>query len=160
MLKTIFNKLNNWIDLENKESRREGLKLFKSCTFRVVGQTALLEAKLDLEIAATTDVDAFTDGEAMVVSKFNEFLKQDGLEYDQLSNEIWMPEETTYSQIYKGPWVTALLAEPEFILVSKAKMSPKKNLPLIRAFIASEPRPSFFELCEKHNVDLASILKV
>ncbi len=88
---------------------------------------ALLEAKLDIEIAATADVDAFNDAEYSVVAKLNELLLQEGLEYDQLSNEIWMPVENVYRDIFRGHWVIALLAQPEFVMLSKAKNGFRKK---------------------------------
>lgn len=159
MLKSIFEKLDKWIEQQNLEAQKEGFRPIKACSFRVVGQTALLEARLDIEISATADVDAFTDAESSVVAKLSELLLREGLEYDQLSNEIWMPAETTYLDFYKGQWVTSLIAKSEFIMLSKAKMAFSKNKILLRDYVASEPPPSFFVLCQKYGLDPTTILK-
>jgi hypothetical protein len=159
LLKPIFRKLDEWVIEQNREAQIESFRPIKACTFRVVGQTALLEASIDLEIAATADVDAFNDAEFSVVAKLNELLLSEGLQYDQLSNEIWMPAETLYTDIFRGTWVTALLAQVEFVMLSKAKMAPTKNRILLRNYVASEPPVSFFALCRKYKVDLTSILR-
>ena len=141
MLAIIFEILDGWINDENKEARREGLRAIAKCEFRVVGQMALMEAKLDLHIAVTGDVDAFNNAHHSVMTKWNDLLIANGLKYDLLSNEIWMPAETIYLEIYKGDWVTAFRAEPE-------------NRLLLRQYIASRPPQIFFDLCLKYSVNL------
>lgn len=158
-LEKIFRKLDQWIAEQNAEARKESLPSIAKCEFRVVGQTALLEAKLDLEIVATADVDAVSNATYSVLAKFNELLKAEALEYDQLSNEIWMPRESKYVDIYRGAWVTALRAEPEFVMVSKAKMAMGKNKALLRQYVASGPAKIFFDLCQKYQVSIEDILQ-
>ena len=72
MLAIIFEILDGWINDENKEARREGLRAIAKCEFRVVGQMALMEAKLDLHIAVTGDVDAFNNAHHSVMTKWND----------------------------------------------------------------------------------------
>lgn len=129
------------------------------CEFRVVGQNALLEAKLDLKLAATVDVDTIDNASHSVRAKLSEFLRLEGLELDPLGNEIWMPEETRYTDIYIGDWVRALRAWPVYILVSKAKFAIDKNKGLIRQYLAHRPDPLFFDLCEKYEVDIGHVLR-
>jgi hypothetical protein len=159
MLSVIFEKLDDWVNEQNIEARKESFLPISACTFRVVGQTALLEAKLNLAIAATADVDAYNDAAFSVISKFSELLRMEGLEYDPLSNEIWMPPETTYEDLFRGKWVVAQVARPEYVILSKAKMAPVKNRVLLLDYVASEPDEFFFDLCKKHQVDLAKILE-
>jgi hypothetical protein len=52
-----------------------------------------------------------------------------------------------------------MVAEPEFVMLSKAKMAIDKNRTLLLDYISSEPNDAFFSLCEKYKVDLTSILK-
>lgn len=158
-LEHIFRKLDQWIDGKNAEALHNGLLSIPKSEFRVVGQTALMEARLDFEVVATADVDAVSNATYVVLAKFNELLKVEALEYDQLSSEIWMPEETTYVDIYRGKWVTALRAEVPFIMVSKAKMAMSKNKMLLRQYIASNPAKIFFDLCQKHRVNIGDILR-
>lgn len=159
MLDDIFASLDVWLSQEADASRHEGTLPLRACEFKIVGQTALLQASLGLSIAATADVDAFTDAEYVVKVKLNELLRVVGLELDPLSDEIWMPKETRYTPFFKGVMVEASRAEPVHVLVSKALKAPEKNKTLLRAYLAGEPTPEFFELCEKYKVDLANILK-
>jgi hypothetical protein len=155
----MFESLDRWIEEQNAEARREGFIGIAKCTFRIVGQAALFEANIDIEMATTIDVDAFHDAESLVVAQLSEILRQNGLEYDELSNEIWMPEETKYTDLYRGANVTVLVAMPEFVLLSKAKMALAKNKVLLREYIASGPPESFFSLCQTYSVNMLNILK-
>ena len=96
----------------------------------------------------------------------NRFLKlwgklliAEGLELDPLSNEIWMPMETQYVEIFKCDWVLAMRAETEFIMLSKALKAPAKNKVLLRNYIATRPPLSFFKMCQKYKVDLSAVIE-
>jgi len=159
LLKDKFILLDEWIEQENKTSFEEGSPLLKKCEFKILGQTALIEAKLNLSLTATVDVDAYTNAQNIVKAKLAEFLREDNLELDALSDEIWMPTETKYSEFYKGSFVNVFLADPVYILVSKALKAMQKNKLLILEYIASNPPKEFFRLCEKYKVDLKKVMK-
>lgn len=159
MLASVFQLLDEWITDQNSESRRLGMNSIKKCEFKIVGQIALFEANLNLNIAMTQDFDAFTNARQIVIEKLNDLLTANGLIYALLSDEIWMPDETTYLELYVGDWVKALRAEPVFVMVSKAKWASIKNKFLLREYIASSPPPRFFDLCAKYQVDLEFLLK-
>jgi|GEM_PF-3755916 len=53
MLKKIFKGLDKWIDEQNVERRDEGMLSISACEIKVIGQTALLEAEISLQIPAT-----------------------------------------------------------------------------------------------------------
>jgi len=154
MLKTVLKKLDLWIEEQNKAFETEGLRKFHSCKIRIVGQTALIEANLSLHVPATMDVDVFADYEHSVQKKFEALLKEIGKELDPVGHEAWMPQETEYQQFYSGSFVTAYLAKPEFVILSKAKKAPQKNSRLITEYLASEPPAVFFELAKKYQIDL------
>ncbi|MEY4630999.1 MAG: hypothetical protein RIQ81_1119 [Pseudomonadota bacterium] len=158
-LATIFEQLDQWVMAENKNATVEGIRLLPKSLFRVVGQAALLEAKVEFNVAATVDVDVLNNAKHEVVAKLSELLLAEGLELDPLSNEIWMPLETQYVEIFKGDWVTSLRAETEFIMVSKALKAPAKNRVLLRNYIATRPPVSFFEMCEKYKVNLDTVIE-
>ena len=86
MLRPVFEKLNLWINAENQSATREGLPLLKNCEFRIVGQNALLEARLKLQIAATADLDVIDNANHVVRVRLNELLKAEGMELDPLGN--------------------------------------------------------------------------
>lgn len=102
MLAEIFAELDQWVADENKSAGINGFRSIPRSVFRVVGQAALMEAELDFSIATTVDVDVLNNAKHEVVAKLSELLTAEGLELDPLSNEIWMPDETIYVDIYKG----------------------------------------------------------
>jgi hypothetical protein len=159
MLDGIFADLDEWLSHANKEASLGGTPPFRACAFRIVGQTALLQASLSLSLAATADVDAYSDAEFVVTAKLNELLRVFGLQLDPTSDEIWMPGETRYIEFFKGDLVTAYRAEPVHVLVSKACKAPRKNRMLIREYIAGTPEDEFFHLCQKYGVDLDDVMK-
>jgi hypothetical protein len=152
MLKQAFARLDARLAAENQRRRSEGRPLLPRATFRVLGQTALIEAKLDLELAATMDVDA-------VAQTFNEILSATGQHWDPHSGEIWMPPETQYSSLFLGQYVEALLARPEYVLISKALKARDKNRNLIIEYLAKSPSELFLGLAQKYQVDLEWFLR-
>ena len=125
-LATVFERLDQWVTTENKSASIEGFRLLPKSIFMVVGQAALLDANVQFNVTATVDVDVLHNAKHEVVAKLSELLVADGFELDPLSNEIWMPSETRFIEIFKGEWVTATRAETEFIIVSKALKAPEK----------------------------------
>ncbi len=124
------------------------------CSIQVVGQTALLEAKLDLHLAATADVDVHHQIEYVFRKKFEELLKEKGKFLDPVGHEAWMPEETKYKTIFNGRHVEGSIAEAEYILISKALKAPQRNKTLIAEYLASHPTELFYTLAKKYNVRL------
>lgn len=159
MLADIFARLDQWVANENQAAKSEGLRTIPKSVFKVVGQAALMEAKLEFSVATTVDVDILNNAKHEVVAKLNELLVAEGLELDPLSNEIWMPDETKYIDLYRGDWTHAVLAQTPYIMVSKALKSPEKNKILLRNYIAHRPPKIFFDLCTKYAVNLQSIVK-
>ena len=159
MLIPIFEKLEAWLELEIKTARADGTLPLSGCEFRIVGQTALLEANLQLHLAATVDVDVISTAHYAVHAHLGELLQEIGLELDPLSDEIWMPTETRYVALYQGTWVKAWLAEPTFVLISKALKAPYKNKVLIREYLAGAPTKEFFLLCKRYGIDLTRFIQ-
>ncbi len=60
---------------------------------------------------------------------------------------------------FKGKWLKAYLAKPEYILLSKAMKAPEKNKALIVEYLASEPPATFFNLVQKYKVNLDKFLE-
>jgi hypothetical protein len=154
MISSVLKELDVWINQENLEARQEGSTPLKVCTIQVVGQNALLEANLDLHLAATVDLDAYVNASSAVLTKLRDLLQTRGLVLDPLSSEIWMPTETVYADIWRGDWVIGQRALPEFVMASKAKMAFDKNRNLIQQYIASEPPMRFFDLCDNYQINL------
>ena len=158
MLKKIFKKLDAWLEEKNKERRSEGLLPFNKAIIRVLGQTALIEAKLELHLAATMDVDAYMQADYEVKNKLNELLREEEKILDMDSAMIWMPEETEYDDFYSGKLVTAYLAKAEYVLLSKALKAPAKNKNVLTEYLAAGPSELFQKLAEKYELDLGAFI--
>ncbi len=159
LLVKVFEELDVWIDEQNRAARNESMIEYRRCLFRIVEQSALINVELDFDVAATGDLDAYTDAQYAVLKKLEEILAKHGLKYDLLSSEIWMPAETEYIDVFLGDWVRTQRAGVEYVMASKAKKSPGKNATLLQNYIASEPSDLFFKLCEKYEIDLAKIVE-
>ncbi len=49
MLKEVFEALDEWAKVTSRENINEGMMPLGKCLIQVIGQTALLEAKLDMK---------------------------------------------------------------------------------------------------------------
>jgi hypothetical protein len=154
VLEAVARELDAWIADQNVMAGAQGMLRIKPCTIRVVGQSALLEARLPLRLLATRDVDVKADYEDAVRRRFAELLARGGLELDPLGHEIWMPKETRYEPLFEGRWVTLLVAEPEAVLVSKGLKAPTKNRALLIDYLALGPTKRFVVLAQKYRLDL------
>ncbi len=158
MLLKIFQQLDQEIINLNLELQAEGSREIPKFFIKIVGQSALLEANTGLNLTSTMDVDAYSNFVWLAREKFCDILKSYHLIYDNLSNEIWMPEETKYVHLYKGYVVDGFYAESEYVLLSKVAKAPEKNKNLILQYLAKGPSPLFLQLCAKYKVDLKGIV--
>lgn len=154
LLEQAFEELENWIENENTDRRANGGPVLEGCEIQVLGQTALIEAKVQLHLLATKDVDAYVKGEQTIHREFDRILRKAGRELDSDSSLIWMPAETKYVQIFKGAYVKGSVAEPEYVLISKALKAPAKNRSLIQEYLAKGASRKFLDLAKRYKVDL------
>jgi hypothetical protein len=153
-LDDIFLALDQWVARENVRARADGTPTHKKCTIRVLGQAALGVADLDLALTATQDLDAYADYDWAIQKELERLLAKDGKVLDPHGREIWMPRETRYAPLYKGTYVEAFVADPDAVLISKARKAPEKNAALITEYLARGASERFFELAKKYAVDL------
>ncbi len=158
MLKKVFQELDDWISDINDERRREGGVTVGKCYIKVLGQLALIEAKLGLALAATQDVDALTNASSEVMNALNSILKKYRKHWDANSHEIWMPTETKYHLIHSGINVKGEVAQPEYVILSKALKAPAKNKSLMIEYLAKGPSPLFMNLAKKYKLNLDSFV--
>ena len=158
MLKKICEKLDEWLIEENKLRHEDGTVLFKKVEIKVLGQTALIEANIELYLLATMDVDAYMNCEFEIRKKFDELLQEDGRHLDPDSKLVWMPEETKYQEFYLGKMLKVSLAQAEFVLLSKALKAPAKNKAIIVEYLAKGASPLFQKLAVKYELDLEQFL--
>lgn len=154
MLVAVARKLDAFIVAQSKEAEEEGSPQPQPCKIQLLGQMALFEADLGLDLVATEDVDVKANYSHEVQKEFERLLQMKRLKLDPVGHEAWMPKETKYEAVFKGRFVSLLIAEPEAVLISKALKAPEKNKNLIRAFIACGASDRFFELAETYRVDL------
>jgi len=159
MLKEVFADLDEWAKKTNRGNLDDGMAPLGKCLIQVVGQTALLEAKLDINLAATADVDIYQQIEYGFRKKFEELLKAKGKFLDPVGHEAWMPDETTYKTIFQGRYVEGSIAEPEYVLISKALKAPKRNEKLILEYLSTHPTNLFYSLAKKYKVPLEEFIK-
>ncbi|MCX6103291.1 MAG: hypothetical protein NT000_08530 [Proteobacteria bacterium] len=158
MIKNICRELDRWLIGENRERVDSGTLLLR-CEIHIIGQTALLEARLGIRLAATMDVDLHEPLEGAVREKLDELLAVHGKKIDPVGHEAWMPKETQFNTIYTGKFLKSFVAQPEYVLISKAKMAPKKNKNLIIEYLGTQPTPLFLQLAKKYEINLEEFLK-
>lgn len=158
VLRDIFKKLAALIQEENLGRIRSDNPepLIKACEFKILGQFALIEA--NVSDIATRDVDAQTTGNDWVKARFSELLKAHKLVWDRHSHEIRMPKETKYNVLFTGESLRALIAQPEYVLISKALYAPEKNQGIFQEYIAAGPSQEFLKLAAKYKLDLEKLI--
>ena len=158
VLVNIAERLETFVVERNLEARREGLLVLRPCVIKLLGQAALLEAKVSLTLALTNDVDVYADYEFAVEQEFRRLLAKEGRELDSLGSEVWMPVETAYQPLFVGQYVTLLVADSESVLLSKALKAARKNRLLLTEYLASGPSARFLKLAQKYRLDLEQFL--
>ena len=158
MLVEIAERLETFVVERNLEARSEGMLMLRPCIIKLLGQTALIEAKVPLTLAATNDVDVCADYEFAVEQEFRRLLATKGRELDSLGGEVWMPAETTYQPLFVGHCVSLLVADTEAVLVSKGLKAARKNRPLLTEYLARGPSARFMKLARKYRLDLEQFL--
>ncbi|MBM4252288.1 MAG: hypothetical protein FJ146_09975 [Deltaproteobacteria bacterium] len=154
MIDKVFQSLDRDIARLNQTLRKDGVAEIPRFFIKLLGQTAVIAAKLDIPVFATADVDAYANFTWLAKERFCAILAEEGLHYDELSNEIWMPRETTYSSIYSGLTFDGYRADLEYVLISKALKAKAKNRVLIRDYLVAGASPLFLNLCKIYGIDL------
>lgn len=147
-IETIFNELDKKIEQINLERRSEGLPTFPKGEVKLLGQMSLLSndnVSLVLSLAHTGDMDAFLKMDYIIEKALKEILVKHGFIYDDDSYLIWIPNGTTFDDLFDLEHVTVKVIDPESALVSKAIKAPEKNKQLIREAIASDKFPNLVE---------------
>jgi hypothetical protein len=159
MIIKIFRELDRWAVKANREAAKNGWPAIGPFYIKVLGQTALLEAKVGLNLTATIDVDVFANYQHSVKNEFERLLNEHGKSLDQDSDKIWMPKETEYEQVFTGQFLTGFIAKSEYVLISKALKAPKKNHAIMVEYLAKGPSKLFMMLADKYNADLEDFIR-
>ncbi|MBW2375592.1 MAG: hypothetical protein JRF55_06285, partial [Deltaproteobacteria bacterium] len=107
----IFQALDQWVARENIRAQVEGTPAYRNCRIRVLGQSALWAAGVDLTLTITQDLDAYGDYEWAVQKELERLLAEHDKVLDPHGHEVWMPRETRYDPLYQGTFVEALVAD-------------------------------------------------
>jgi hypothetical protein len=100
----------------------------------VLGQMSLLmneEVSSKIRLAYTKDVDALLKGKWGETQVFRDVLKSNGLAFDELSTEIWIPKDSNFIQYYDSTWVKVSHLDPISAITSKAIKAKEKNKHLV-----------------------------
>lgn len=159
MLHRLFEALDREVADIDQRNRADGLPGIPRFYIRVLGQAALLEANIGIPLIATIDVDAYLSCNWLVRERFCALLQAEGRTFDELSPEIWMPPDTRYRLLFAGVFCEGAIAEPEYVLVSKALKAPVKNRAIIQAYLAKGPAQLFLELAQRYAIDLESFVR-
>jgi hypothetical protein len=130
----LFVEIDAELDRATNERREEDLPGIRPLHIRVLGQLCLLmdERGLALNPAATRDMDALVVGDAPAVAIFRAVLRRRGLIYDELSSEIWLPDDALFLPSYSSKNLQVTYLDPISALTSKAIKAPEKNRFLVR----------------------------
>ncbi|MFH1018184.1 MAG: hypothetical protein V1798_08400 [Pseudomonadota bacterium] len=136
VFKTILETLDQLIEVENQLRRKESGFGFPKARITLVGQYGLLthpdRPLKRLSLVATLDVDAWIDASEFVKTEFKRLLADAGLEYDNDSEKVWIPKESTFTPIFSTLRLECEVLDPVYSLVSKAIKAKEKNRILVR----------------------------
>ena len=134
ILEKVFRALDKEIEIENQQRREDSALLLTKAEIRLLGQMSLIsnpEVQAQITLLATFDVDALVKGGHWIESKFRDLLKKEDLELDSLSHEIWIPSESTFTEVFSSNRLVCLRLDPLYVFLSKAIKAKEKNRMLI-----------------------------
>lgn len=123
---------------EQLRLRREELgedSLNSKIEIHMLGQMSLLMNKNIAEkitLVQTNDVDALLKGKTGEAQVFKRVVRSKGLEFDELSREVWIPKDAEFLEYYDSPFVRVTYLDPISALISKAIKAKEKNRILVR----------------------------
>ena len=135
----VFQKLDDFITQYNTECSEGGGARIPRQEIRIVGQIALLMADLPFPVFATTDLDSITLIPHNVQKALNEFLFEYEMHIDPDGPKVWMPPDTQYLPLFDFLRVVVYYADPESVILSKARFNRAKDKPLIENFLRHYP---------------------
>lgn len=133
-LERLLTRLRQRIHALNRDRLQDGLPPLARLTVKLLGQFALRVhpvASKQLHLTQTMDVDALVESDASGLSVLKEELYELGLQYDELSSEIWIPPGSAFEILVDEPEIEIAVLEPIAVLTSKALKAPEKNRALI-----------------------------
>jgi hypothetical protein len=142
---------------ENLRRREDGILLIPKAEVTLLGQMSLLlndRVSMVLSLAQTGDMDAHLRMEHFAKQELKKLLQARGWIYDEDSDFIWLPSDSTYEDLFHFDTVKVRVIDSESALVSKAVKAPEKNKQLIRQAIASGEFPKLVDRILENGGDL------
>ncbi|HMO18387.1 MAG TPA: hypothetical protein PKA63_08590 [Oligoflexia bacterium] len=130
----LVSSLEEEISLANKERENDGLPPLDRLHLQILGQSALLfnsDISGLMTLVHTRDLDALIQGDWSLRTILKRAIKRIGLEYDDLSREVWVPPGSSFILLYENVVMKIEALEPFFVFLSKAVKAPEKNRQLV-----------------------------
>lgn len=135
IIQVLLRDLDEALAAKNEERRKDEGFGFKKAKIQILGQMSLFahpnKIAAKVHLVQTVDLDAKVTAEYLVFQLFKQLIQKHGLSYDEDSEKVWLPAESTYTEIFNSPRVQCEVLDPIFALTSKAIKAPEKNKVLI-----------------------------
>jgi len=158
LLLKVISDLDLAIEAENRARMTEERTLLPKAGLKIVGQCSLFlhpnKLLAQLSLFGTADLDALLAADYWIQQQLREILQEANLEFDQDSAKIWLPEESTFTEIFSSRRLVCQVVDPIYALVSKAIKAKEKNRQLIHdalILFGADLR----KIIEKHRGDCA-----
>lgn len=134
----------------NSERGLEDLPSLKTVEIKILGQMSLLmdPSAKNINPTATRDLDALIIGDFVAANALRSILKSKGLVYDELSKEIWLPDNAQFIPYYNSDNLIVSYLDPISALTSKAIKAKEKNRFLIRRALGIFGEALALEICK------------
>jgi hypothetical protein len=134
ILSKIISSLEELIETTNSERFKDDLPCLEKIEIKVLGQFSLMAdpvASRKLPLVATRDFDALIKGDWSARTLLRIALAEFNLEYDDLSKEIWLPDDAKFIEMHDSNTLKVSYLSALDALTSKAVKAPDKNKNLI-----------------------------
>jgi len=134
MILDVLKKLDQMIQKENDRLRREDQMGLPKVEITIFGQISLLsdeKLKTQIKLFSTYDVDAVVKGVHWIKVQFEKALKRQGFDLDPVSDEIWIPPNSEYVDLFVTEKIVCKRLGSLYVLVSKAIKAKEKNRILV-----------------------------
>lgn len=134
IIRSLITQLDAVLGADTDTRRQEGLPGLYPLEVKVLGQMSLLMDPIGIKLnpIATRDFDAILRGDWLAIAALRSILSANGLVYDELSEEIWLPKFSTFIPYHRSPHLEVSYLDPLSTLTSKAIKAKEKNRFLIR----------------------------
>jgi len=135
-----------WVRTFDDLLAQENLIRFKDCNpglkkseIKIMGQLGLLLSVPEMELNATSDLDAVVSGDLDTKELFKTFLLQHNLVLDDGGELIQMPPGTSWLDFFDGKFIRVVIADPLSIIRSKCQFKRLKDKAQINKILNQFP---------------------